>query len=209
MVKMEIYIATEDALSEAIAERLIEEENHGMAVAVRVGRKGNTYLRKNLPSYIKIARTIPLLLLTDLDRGVCPTVLIDEWRGNRRLPQSMLFRIVVREIEAWLLADRKGFADFSGVPLHRMPKDPESLKDSKETLINLVRRYGKKTVKEDILPGWNSTAKIGLAYNQSLCGFVKQSWSPVKAAKTADSLRRTMLRIHDLRLTQETKDRMT
>jgi len=200
---MEIYVATEDALSEAIAERLIADENQGMSVAVRVGRRGNSYLRKNLPSYANIARTIPLLMLTDLDRGKCPTDLIDEWQGKRKLPQKMLFRVVVREIEAWLLSDRVGFADFSGIPLYRIPKHPEFLNDPKETLINLVRRYGKRSVKEDILPGRNSTARIGLAYNQSLCGFVQQLWSPAKAAQTADSLRRTIQRIHELRLSRE------
>ena len=35
-----VYVATEDALSEAVAERLIQEENHGLYVTVRVGPKG-------------------------------------------------------------------------------------------------------------------------------------------------------------------------
>lgn len=202
MVRMEIYVATEDALSEAIAERLINDENRGMSVAVRVGRRGNSYLQKNLPSYADIACKIPLLLLTDLDSNTCPINLINRWRGTRTLPQKMVFRVVVREIEAWLLADRAGFAGFSGIPLHRIPEKPELLNDPKETLINLVRRYGKKSIKEDILPGRNSTARIGLSYNQSLCGFAQQLWSPVNAAKAADSLRRTIQRIHELRLSR-------
>jgi hypothetical protein len=197
---MEIYIATEDALSEAVAERLIEHENQGMFVAVRVGRRGNSYLRNNLLSYVNIARTIPLLLLTDLDKGACPSKLVGLWCGRKKLPQRMLFRVVVCEIEAWLLADRKGFAAFSGVPIHRIPIHPESLQDPKETLINLVRRYGKKSVKDDILPRRNSTARIGLAYNPLLCGFVQKTWSPIMAAEAADSLRRTMRRIHELRM---------
>jgi hypothetical protein len=200
--RIEVYVTTEDALSEAVAERLIEEENQGMTVAVRVGRRGNSYLKQNLFSYADIARTIPLLLLTDLDRGTCPADLIDEWRGRRRLPQRMLFRVAVRETEAWLLADRKGFADFSGVPLHRIPERPELLDDPKETLLNLIRRYGKRTVREDILPKRNSSARIGLAYNQALCGFVLQFWSPERAAQAAESLRRARQRIHELRVAE-------
>ncbi len=198
---MDVYVAVEDALSEAVAQRLIEDENQGMTVSVSVGRRGNSYLKQNLSSYAVIARTIPLLLLTDLDRGACPAELINEWRGKRSLPRRMLFRVAVREIEAWLLADREGFAGFSGVPLHRIPEQPELLDDPKETLLNLVRRYGKRTVKEDILPQRTSTARVGLAYNQALCGFVRQSWSPERAAPVAESLRRARQRIHELRLT--------
>jgi hypothetical protein len=199
---MEVFIATEDALSEAVAQRLIEEENQGMYVAVRVGRRGNTYLRENLLSYMDIANTFPLLLLTDLDRSTCAADLINEWRGRRTLPRNMLFRVAVRETEAWLMADREGFADFSDVPLHRIPEHPELLDDPKQTLLNIIRRYGKRTVRDDILPKRNSTARIGLAYNQSLCGFVQQSWSPDRAAQTAESLRRARQRIHELRMAE-------
>jgi hypothetical protein len=198
-----VYLASEDALAEAIADRLIEEENEGMRVAVHVGRKGNGYLRKNLPIFIKISHTIPVVLFTDLDRCACPAGLINDWLGNIVLPQTMLFRVAVHEAEAWLLADREGFAQFSGVPLHRIPDHPEALGDPKEVLLNLVRRYGKRTIKADILPEKGSTARVGLAYNQALCTFVQQLWSPHRAGEGAESLKRTRHRIHELRLNQE------
>ncbi|MCX5846268.1 MAG: DUF4276 family protein [Deltaproteobacteria bacterium] len=198
-----VYIATEDALSEAVADRLIEEENRGIYVAVHLGRKGNDYLKRELRQFKKIARYIPVLLLTDLDRIECPTALIDDWRGRMVLPETMLFRVSVRETEAWLLADREGFAQFSGVPLIRIPNHPESLVDPKEALLNLVRRYGRRSVKADILPARGSTARIGLAYNQALCGFVQESWSLERAAQAADSLDRARRRLHELRLRLE------
>jgi hypothetical protein len=198
-----IYIASEDALAEAIADRLIAEENEGMYVAVRVRRNGNGYLRRTLPRFVNISYNIPVLLLTDLDRYACPAGLIDDWRGNIELPRKMLFRVAVREAEAWLLADREGCAQFSGVPLHRIPDHPELLDDPKEALLNLVRRYAKKTIRSDILPEKGSTAKIGLAYNQVLGTFVQQSWSPERAEEVAESLKRTRQRIHELRLDLE------
>ncbi|NBJ14721.1 MAG: hypothetical protein FNP40_03940 [Dehalobacter sp. 4CP] len=205
MVGVDLFVATEDALSEAVAERLIEEENQGMSIAVRLGRRGNTYLREKLPSFVSIAKTSPLLLLTDLDREICPATLLHGWRGKKIFPSGLLFRVVVREIEAWLLADRKGFSEFSGVPVHRIPEHPESLDDPKATLLNLVRTYGKRAVREALLPGRNSTARIGLMYNQALCGFVRESWSPAKASEGADSLRRTIGRIHELRLAGQSR----
>jgi hypothetical protein len=195
-----VFIATEDALSEAVVDRLIEEENRGIYVAVRLGLKGSGYLKRELPQFKKIARNIPFLLLTDLDHVECPAALIDDWCGRMVLPEMMLFRVSVRETEAWLLADRKGFSEFSGVPLNRMPNHPESLVDPKETLLNLVLRYGKRSLKADILPARRSTARIGLAYNQALCGFVQESWSLERAARTANSLYRARRRLHELRL---------
>ena len=53
------------------------------------------------------------------------------------------------------------------------PKTPNHLTIPKTALLNLVRRYGKKNVKADILPQKGSTAKVGLAYNQALCAFVQ------------------------------------
>lgn len=205
MVGLNIYVATEDVLSEAVAERLVEEENQGMAIAVRLGRGGNTYLRDKLPSFVSIANTFPLLLLTDLDRGACPADLIDQWLAARTLPRNLLFRVVVREIEAWLLADRGGFAEFAGIPIHRIPENPELLDDPKATLLNLVRTHGKRGIREAILPKRNSTAKIGLMYNQALCGFVRESWSPDRASEIADSLRRAIRRIHELRLAGQSR----
>ena len=195
-----VYIATEDALSEAVAERLILEENNGLYVGVRVGLKGNTFLRMKLPQFKEIARSIPIFILTDLDLVECPACLIEEWSGRLKLPSNLLLRVAVRETESWLLADREGFADFSGVPLHRIPEQPEKLVNPKETLLNIVRRYGKRTVKADILPERGSTAKIGYSYNQALCGFVKDTWSPDRAAMVAKSLHRTRYRLHELRL---------
>lgn len=186
-----------------MAERLIQEENSGLYVTVRVGRKGNGYLRKNLPAFTRVARSIPFFLLTDLDRTECPAALIQKWYKAKDLPKEMLFRVVVHETEAWLLADRQGFARFSGVPLHRIPENPESLDDPKSALINLVRRYGKRSVKADILPQKGSTARVGLAYNQALCAFVRESWSPDRAEKIAGSLNRARRRLHEMRLSLE------
>jgi hypothetical protein len=196
---MEVYIATEDALSEAVALRLVEQENEGMHVAVRLGRRGNGYLKRNLLAFTQIARRIPVLLLTDLDRVDCPAVLIEDWRGNAIFPGTLLFRVVVHEIEAWLLADREGFAQFSGVPLHRMPEYPERLDDPKETLLNLIRRHGTRIAKADILPEGGSTVRVGLAYNEALCGFVRGSWSPGRASRLSHSLDRTRRRLHEMR----------
>lgn len=194
----EIFIATEDALSEAVADRLILEVNQGLRVAVRMGRKGNSYLRNKFAGLVATARAIPVLLLTDLDRIDCPPTLIADWRGGHVLPDGLLFRVAVREIEAWLLADREGISDFIGVPKDKVPSSPEALADPKQTLLTLVRRYGNRQIKAGILPDRGSSAKIGLGYNQTLAHFVRESWSVARAAENAESLRRTCQRLREL-----------
>lgn len=193
----EIYIATEDALSEAVADRLVKEFNPGLRVAVRMRRKGNGYLKKKLYELNDTARTIPVLLLTDLDLVECPPALINEWRGQRVLAKGMIFRVVVREIEAWLLADREGFAGFSGAPVEKVPPAPESLDDPKSAVLNLVRRYGSRELKKDILPARGASATVGLGYNQALGRFVQGAWSIARASTNADSLARAYRRVRN------------
>jgi hypothetical protein len=195
-----LYIATEDALSEAVLERLIQEVNQGLRVAVRMGRKGNSYLKKKFSGLLKTAQAVPVLLLTDLDRIECPPSLIRGWRGKSVFPEGLLFRVAVREIEAWLLADRKGFAHFSGIPLDKMPLEPETLIDPKRELLRLIRKYGERDLKNAILPESGSSAMVGFGYNQALVRFVWGSWSVEKAAANAESLARTCRRIRELSL---------
>lgn len=194
----EIYIATEDLLSEAVAGQIVADVGIGLRVAVKIGGKGSGYLKRKLPEFNELARSIPVLLLTDLDRGKCPPSLISDWCGNKRLVDGMVLRVVVREIEAWLLADRDGFAKFCGAPINKVPITPERLDDPKAELLNLVRRYGSRSLKDDVLPARGSSAPIGLGYNSALISFVRETWSVTKAVENADSLNRACLRLREL-----------
>jgi hypothetical protein len=102
--------------------------------------------------FIATEDAIPVLLMTDLDHVECAPVLIDDWCGRHPLPKNMLFRVAVREVEAWLLADREGFSKYSGVPVEKIPRNPESLDDPKQMLMKLIRRYGYRKIKVEVLP---------------------------------------------------------
>jgi len=198
LVMKALYIATEDALSELVADRLVLEANQSFREVIHIRHQGNGYLRKKFRSLAKTACSIPVLMLTDLDRIDCPPTLLADWCNGQILPDGMLFRVAVREIEAWLLADREGFSRFAGVPLDKMPQRPESLDDPKQTLLSLVRRYGNRDIKDGILPERGSSAKIGYAYNQTLSRFVQAVWSVTNASRNADSLDRACRRLHEL-----------
>lgn len=81
-----LYLATEDSLSEAVADRLVVETGLTLQVAVRLGGQGNGFLRKKLPDLIRLAPNVPVFLLTDLDRGTCPHTLIASWCDPAGLP---------------------------------------------------------------------------------------------------------------------------
>lgn len=194
----ELYLATEDALSEAVAERLVSDANQRLQVVVRMGRKGNGYLKQKLGELAGLANSIPVFMLTDLDRIECPPTLVADWTAGQGIPPTMLFRVAVREVEAWLLADREAFADFVSAPLNKLPLNPESLEDPKQTLLGLVRRYGRRNIKNEILPAPGSKSQVGLGYNQTLSSFVMESWEPQRAAANSDSLARAHARLREL-----------
>ena len=195
-----IYIATEDEVSEAVAERLVDEVNDDLFISVRMRRGGNSYLRAKLPGLVGTAEKFPVFLLTDLDRLPCPSALIAQWCGALALPESLVFRVAVREVESWLLADNQAFAEFFGVPGHRLPAAPETLADPKRELMTLVRRHGRRAVKQHILPDRRSTAAIGPGYSALLATFVRELWEPARAATRSESLARARMRLGELPL---------
>ena len=194
----DIYIATEDALSEAVVERLTEETQGRLRVSDRIGKTGAGDLRKRLPELVRLAPAIPVVLLTDLDLKPCAAGLVTEWLHNLSRPETLLLRIAVREVEAWLLADQQAFGTCFRIPPSKLPDDPESLPDPKQILLNLVQRHAPKKLKQDIVVDRGSGPRQGLAYNLRLIDFVRNQWNPERAAASADSLARARRRIGEL-----------
>jgi len=133
-------------------------------------------------------------LVTDLDSAACPGALIKEWLSVPK-HENFLFRVAVREIEAWLLADSLGLANFLGVNPASVPKSPEDLPDPKRELVQLAGGSRRKQIRLDIVPRKGSTAQIGPGYNACLGEFVQSAWDVELAARNAKSLERTLNRL--------------
>ena len=189
---MYLYIATEDELSEAVVERMVLASGKPWVISVRLRKNGYGYLKTKLNELMKVSNKIPVFLLTDSDRGICAPSLIHNWTGGRPLPEQMHFRVAVREIEAWLLADIEGISEFLNIPQSRFPVDPESSLDPKGLLINLIKRYGSRVHKAELLPAPKAKAVIGLGYNAVLSTFVRETWDPCRASTRSSSLARAM-----------------
>ena len=193
-----ISLATEDALSEAVGEKLIAEVKPPLEVGLRLRRDGFGYLKKRMRSFSEMARHQPVLIITDLDRLACAATLVRGWTANDTPPGTLLLRVAVREMEAWLLADHDAMRTLLQQPRQILPSDPENLPEPKEALIRLVGRHGPRSLREAIVPQPGVIAAQGLGYNNVLMEFVRRTWNPHRAARRSNSLARTRQRLREL-----------
>lgn len=190
MSQILINLAVEDELSEAVLRRILVHTDRPFYVCTCYRKGGYDYLKRSISGFNKAARFIPYLVLTDLDQAQCPPVLIREWLNHPKHP-NLLFRVAVREVEAWLLADGPGVARFLGIAPSLAPHSVETLPDPKQALINLARKSRRKALREAIVPPPDSTRKQGPDYNGALLPFVHQ-WNIAEAIRNSPSLRRTV-----------------
>ena len=191
-----INLAYEDELSLEIILRILESQgvtssNKRFSVGSRFHGRGFGYLKRNISGFNKASKGMPYLILTDLDDKECAPIMIQEWLPETKNP-NLIFRIAVREVESWVLADQPGFAKFLGISPKKVAEKPDDLSDPKAYLISLARESRKRAIREDIVPRQGSTAKQGPAYNECLVSFVQEAWNPSNARLSSPSLERTI-----------------
>ena len=183
-----INLAVEDALSEAVLRKILQDR-YDVGDCYKQGGFG--YLKKTIHGFNNASKGMPYVVLTDLDMGECAPTLIEEWL-QVPIHHNMLFRVAVREVESWVLADRDRFAKFLGIRKTLVPVNVDAIDDPKKCLINLARKSRKRNLREDIVPTEGSTAKQGPDYNGRLISFVKEFWNPYEAMHNSPSLERAI-----------------
>ena len=184
-----ISAAVEGIVDETVVRKLVVEA--GGHPGTIYGKNGKSYLRRQIQGYNNAALRSLWIVLVDLDRDAdCAPPLCEEWVPD---PAPYLcFRVAVREIEAWLMADAVSLAKFLSISSSAIPSDPEQLLDPKTEMINLSRRSRRRKIQEDMVPRIGSGRSVGPAYASRLIEYVQTSWRPKVAIKRADSLRRTI-----------------
>jgi hypothetical protein len=137
------------------------------------------------------------VVIVDLDTDEdCAPLLCRHWLA--RPAPGMCFRVAVREVESWLLADRAAFSRFMGVPQARIPLSPDTEPDPKRTIVDLARasRYG--AISEDMVPRPGAGRDVGPAYTSRLAEFASANWRPEDAARNSDSLARCIRRLAEM-----------
>ncbi len=185
-----VRVVVEGNLDEAIARRLTQF--CGGQFGRVYGKKGRRHVLDQLSGYNAAAGYGGLwFVLVDLDQNPeCAPSLVAE-----ALPEpaeGMCFRIAVHQVEAWLLADRAGFASWAGVRVARIPADVESIPRPKDRLVDIVRQSRRRRLCEAIVPRHRSGRTEGPAYTSTLSEFVAGPWDVEAAARAAPSLGRAI-----------------
>lgn len=139
----------------------------------------------------------PWLILRDLDHDApCAAALVDSLTPHPS--EYAELRIAVRQIEAWLLADRKGFSTAFSVAETRLPVDPDSCDDAKRVVVDVCQRSRTSHVRADMTPRPGSRRRVGPGYEGRLIAFAESLWDPQRARHHSDSLDRAITRVEDL-----------
>jgi len=185
-----ISAAVEGMVDEAVVRKLITQA--GGQPGTIYGKNGKPFLRRHINSYNNAARHYPWIVLVDLDRDwECAPPLCNEWVPD---PAPYLcFRVAVREIEAWLMADADSLAAFMSIAHSRIVPDPENLLEPKAEMVNLARHSRRRDIRVDMVPREGSGRPVGPAYTSRLVEYVERRWRPEAAARRANSLRRAII----------------
>lgn len=183
-----IHTIVEGVMDEAMASRIVTALGHTPGPCY--GKKGVDYIKEKIKNFNESATIINYLALVDFmdTKSPCPGAVVTAWLPHRR--PKMLLRMVVRELESWLLADRKNLADFLQIALSKVPVNPEEVKDPKLTLVNLARSSRSKRIRESLVPDLESTAKVGRLYTSEIIQFINQQWDISSARQNSPSLER-------------------
>jgi hypothetical protein len=157
-----ISAAVEGLVDEIVVKSLIAEAG---AIAGQVyGKKGKPALRASIAGYNNAARFQPWVVLVDLDHEfACAPELCGNWINAKAA--KLCFRVAVRAVESWLLADRESIANFLSVAQSRIPTDPESESDPKQLMVDLAARSKRRSIREDMVPRFGSGRSLRIKFS--------------------------------------------
>lgn len=197
-----VNIAAEDELSEAVLRRMLLLVQSPVEVVASLpvkkgwqkegGKNGYGYIRKQLPAFNAASAKMPHIVLLDLDDRACPQAMIRDWLESKPHSPQLLVRVAVREVEAWLLADQQGMAEYLHIRAKCIPANPERLKDPKRFVVRLAARSRSKEIRESLAPAAGTRSRVGPYFTRSLIGFVRNFWDLDEAVKHSESLARAV-----------------
>ena len=213
-----VNIAVEDSLSEIVLRRLLRHRRRDLTIGVRYplkslaggianpanrrsqrGLSGYGQIKVQLPAFNAAAHEgQPFVVLTDLDvHTQCPGQLLPKWLPNVAPSPNLVFRVAVKEVEAWLVADRHNVATFLEVDLANLPTNAEALADPKMEIVRLARLSNSQAIYNDLVPSAGSTAQVGRGFERALRTFVEDHWNIDEAASCSRSLDKALRAIQN------------
>ncbi len=202
-----VNLAVEDELGEQMLRVLLNQSGRVFHIGTVRGKQGSGFLKKSLNAFNNAAKGTAYIVFTDLDDRPCAPFLIEEWfncsmaRYATRRHTNLLFRIAVREVESWILADRDAIAKFLGVSVQLIPAQTDLIQDPKALLLTLANKSRKRSLRDDLVPRLGDQRRVGPDYNGRLSEFLHSSWRATVAELNSSSLaraRRALLSFHPL-----------
>ena len=203
MRNIPLQIVIEDNLSLELAKKVIQNTKNNYVVdrvwpdiTRKKSTRGSGYIQVKVNAFNNAARHTPFLILTDLDQHECAPSFVEELL-KREKEDNLFFRVAVREVESWILADRDNFAKYISISPALISTNPDTLEDPKNYLFTLAKQSRKRRIREGIPPE-DKTARIGKEYNPLLITFVRDHWDFKEAMKRSDSLRRFVVQFDNI-----------
>ena len=193
MSQPNVQIVVEGLIDEAVLRRIFDEK-FGLSVISSFVKGSRQKVLEKLNGYNEAARSDPnslWVVMVDLNADECAPLLL-EWYLPQETSSNFLFRIAVRSIEAWLMADREGIARFLKVPQNRIPSDPDTVLRPKEEMVRLARSSRSREIREALVPPDGSVSRIGRAYNDYLIEFASERWNIDRAKEKSKSLEKAL-----------------
>lgn len=189
-----INVVVEGASDVEISKQIVHASGHGTGKTMV--KNGVAKLDPDIPKYILAARRENWVVFRDSD-GECPVQLRARLLGDRDSPSERFdLRIAHTMSEAWLLADREGFASYFGVSSASIPNDVEHITHAKATLLSLCQGSRKRPIRDEVV---RHNGHPGDLYVYHINTFARDHWSVQTAAGEAPSLERAIRRLQEMR----------
>ena len=210
---MRVYVVGEDAVTKAVLKRILDFSSKKIEIISELPARGGQ-INSKLAEFDKLSYVHPVLLLTDLDTYSCAPELLQRQFTQESYPKGknnhFIFNVAIDEAEAWLMADRKGFADYFSIDITDI-SDAEPMKQGDNKALvemkfpckssyylmsQLIQKSRNADYKKQLTP--KNRAKKGPEYNACILPFIQNKWNINAAKKNSDSLNRMIKRISGL-----------
>lgn len=210
MTEIRVYISGEDPVTIAVIERLLNYVSARFLVIMKLPARGGQVKSKIL-EFNRLALSNPVIMLLDVDEGCAPSLKQRLFQGIDQSPH-FLFNVSVDEAEAWLMADRQGFASYFGLDVNKIPKSlllkqggrvgrmemNFSYKSSLFLTHTLAPSSTKKEIRAQVAVTNPKGSTKGKEYNNAMVPFIKKTWNIDAAQEHSDSLQRMIRRLEYL-----------
>lgn len=204
-----VYISAEDPVTIAVIKRLLTFISPRLKVFKNMPARGGE-IKSKILELNNLSNSKPVIALLDLDANVCAPALKQSLLQGNIQNEDFILNIAIDEAEAWLMADKVGFAKYFGISQRLIPDSTMQkmggmrqvqeldfpIKSSLQLTHKIMPSSTNAELREQMTAHGN--AAKGKEYNPAIVPFIDNVWDVAAASANSDSLRRMIRRLHDL-----------